>query len=67
MPGMLGDEVIQSVKQMYEKKRCETKLNILDPKYIILTAFMDTILRKKVESGHNARVYEKPLDLKTLR
>ena len=41
MPRMLGDEVIRNIKDLYEEKRRTYEVILLDPQYIILTAFLD--------------------------
>ena len=67
MPRMQGDEAIQNIKDLYEEKRRTYAVKLLDPQYIILTAFLDLTERVRLNRQGNIQVYEKPLDLPTLK
>ena len=49
MPRMQGDEAIQNIKDLYEEKRRTYEVELLDPQYIILTAFLDLAERGRLK------------------
>ncbi len=62
MPLLQGDQVIAQVKNLFRQKRIATGLNLLEPSYIILTAYIEKDERNKIESQGDVQIFEKPLD-----
>ena len=68
MPYKTGIEVIQAVRTMITEKNDKTKtVRILEPKYIILTAFTTPVFNSHLKSLKIDYLFEKPMQIEILR
>ena len=62
MPKKTGLEVFNEIKRFYEKqKQIHSDVEIIEPVYVFLTAFMTPAFKHHLKSLGINHVYEKPI------
>ena len=69
MPVYNGQEVIKKVNTSIAKfnRQNKGKLLLIEPRYIIITAFVTPLLRAHLLKSKVEQVYEKPIQLEELK
>lgn len=67
MPGYNGFQVIEKIKRFVEHTNRDKSVKVLEPIFILHTAFASDNLRRQVEHLKIAGVYEKPLRVESLQ
>ena len=65
MPRKTGIEVVTALKRFIEFETTD-ELQILEPKFVIVTSYVTNSFRKHIESNGVSDCYEKPLRIEQL-